>query len=327
MIWAVSLLVFNGIPVYFIWYLMGLKNNNIGYFVNYIILKTLIATAVLVIPGLIFLDGSLYKSAEGLFVNDVVDVNLSAPTGESIKGAYSRYTIYHNPNSLGFHSVVALLVGSYLLFTKIKIKKVLGFVLIVCGVVGWLNSLTRGPLIFFILGVFYIFILNMFYGKKEDFVVKMFLIFALLGGVGISFLLSDISEYLIPSSSDISVSSRLDGYIYSLDVIKNYFLLGVHKDWDWGVYYPHFMPLSLTADHGFIVGFLESAFIFIGGIVTIVTASKNYLNSKENKNTSFLSIMFVFVVFGIAITNNFTAPVIFWIMLAQADILNKEAVK
>lgn len=327
LIWAVSLLVFNGIPVYFIWYVMGLNNNNINYFTNYVVLKTLIATAVLIIPSLIFLDGSLYKSAEGLFVNDVTDVNLSLPTGGSIKGAYSRYSIYHNPNSLGFHSVVALLIGGYLFYTKTRIKKVLGLTLIACGIIGWLNSLTRGPLIFFILGIIYILILNMLHGNKKDFAIKIFLITVLLGGGGGAFLLSDISQYLIPSSNDTSVAGRLEGYIYSLNVIKNYFLLGVNKDWDWGMYYPHFMPLSLTADHGFIVGFLESIFIFVGGIATIITASKNYLSSKVNKNTSFLSIMFVFVVFGIAITNNFTAPVIFWIMLAQADILNKEAVK
>lgn len=325
LIWAVSLLVFNGIPVYFIWYVMGLNNNNINYFTNYIVLKTLIATAVLIIPGLIFLDGSLYKSAEGLFVNDVTDVNLSLPTGDSIKGAYSRYSIYHNPNSLGFHSVVALLIGGYLSYTKTRIKKVLGLILIVCGIIGWLNSLTRGPLIFFILGIVYILILNILNSNKGDFAIKIFIITVLLGGG--AFILSDISQYLIPNSNDTSVAGRLEGYIYSLDVIKNYFLLGVNKDWDWGMYYPHFMPLSLTADHGFIVGFLESIFIFVGGVATIITASKNYLSSKVNKNMSFLSIMFVFVVFGIAITNNFTAPVIFWIMLAQADILNKEAVK
>ena len=76
-----------------------------------------------------------------------------------------------------------------------------------------------------------------------------------------------------------------------------------------------------------LVGFLESTLIFVGGIITIVTASKNYLNNNLSRDISFLSIMLVFVVLGIATTNNFTAPVIFWIMLAQADILNKEAVR
>lgn len=327
LLWAVSLLVFNGIPVYLIWYVMGLKNNNTNYFINYIFLKTLVATVVLLIPSLIFLDGSLYKANEGLFVNDVTDVNLSLPTGDSIKGAYSRYAIYHNPNSLGFHSVIALLVGVYLILLNVKIKKILGLFLIVCGLIGWLNSLTRGPLLFFILGGSYIFVLNMFYGKRENFAIKMSLIFIVLGGCSLFFILSDISRYLIPSSNDNSVVDRLQGYIYSLDVIKNYFLLGVSKDWDWGVYYPHFLPLSLTADHGFMVGFFESIFIFVGGVATIVKASKNYLSSNLNRNTSFLSIMLVFVVLGIASTNNFTAPLIFWIMLAQADLLNKAAVK
>ncbi|MEG1506566.1 MAG: hypothetical protein RRY22_06020 [Bacilli bacterium] len=326
-LWAISLLVFNGVPVYAIWYIMGLKYNNNNNFTNYIVLKTIVATAVLLLPSLIFLDGSLYKAAEGLFVNDVSDLNLSLPTGESIKGAYSRYSIYHNPNSLGFHSVIALLVGVYLFLNDMKIKKILGLVLVGCAMIGWLNSLTRGPMLFFVLGFCYIFLLNMFSGKKEDFVVKVFLIITLLIGGSLAFFLSDISEYLIPNSNDNSVVDRLQGYIYSIDVIKAHFFLGVSKEWDWGSYYPHFIPLSLTADHGFLVGFLESTLIFVGGIITIVTASKNYLNNNLSRDISFLSIMLVFVVLGIATTNNFTAPVIFWIMLAQADILNKEAVR
>ncbi|WP_198080503.1 hypothetical protein [Acinetobacter calcoaceticus] len=146
-------------------------------------------------------------------------------------------------------------------------------------------------------------------------------------GVGLAiFLLSDISKYLIPDSNDNSVVDRLEGYLYSFDVIKTHFLLGVGKNWDWGQFYPHFMPLSLTADHGIIVGVLESISIFVGGIYTIIKASRNYLTISSNRENSLLSIMLVFIVIGIAVTNNFTAPVIFWIMLAQADLLNKRVI-
>jgi hypothetical protein len=60
----------------------------------------------------------------------------------------------------------------------------------------------------------------MFSGRKEDFVVKVFLIITLLIGGSLAFFLSDISEYLIPNSNDNSVVDRLQGYIYSIDVIK-----------------------------------------------------------------------------------------------------------
>lgn len=323
-IWAVSLLVFSGIPVYLIWYVMGLKYNNDNNFIVYIVIKTMVATLVLLIPSLIFLDGSLYKSEEGIFVNDVADVNLAVPTGESIKGAYSRYSIYHNPNSLGFHSVIALLVGIYLYWdAKRNWKKFLAFILIIAGLIGWLNSLTRGPMIFLILGFIYIAVLNMVSGGKEKFEIKIFFaIITIVVGM-IIFVVSDVSEYLIPDSNDISVVERLQGYIYSFEVIKNHLLFGVDKSWDWGRYYPHFIPLSLTADHGVIVGLWGSLLIFGGGIMTIYTASKKYLIDALNRKYYFLSILLVFLVFGIAITNNFTAPVVFWIMLAQADILNK----
>ncbi|MBN6515106.1 O-antigen ligase family protein [Acinetobacter pittii] len=325
-IWALSVLVFNGIPVYVIWYIMGLRYNNDYKFLGYISLKTILATAVLLIPFLAFLDGSLYKATEGLFVNEVSDVNLSLPTGDSIKGAYSRYSIYHNPNSLGFHSVIGILIGIYFLVFKKKILKIFGLFLIGCGCIGWLNSLTRGPMIFLILGFCYIALLNIFYGKRQNFEIKILLLLSLLG-VGLAiFLLSDISKYLIPDSNDNSVVDRLEGYLYSFDVIKTHFLLGVGKNWDWGQFYPHFMPLSLTADHGIIVGVLESISIFMGGIYTIIKASRNYLTISSNREDSLLSIMLVFIVIGIAVTNNFTAPVIFWIMLAQADLLNKRVI-
>ncbi|WP_339352594.1 hypothetical protein [Acinetobacter beijerinckii] len=326
-LWAVSLLVFNGVPVYLIWYVMGLKYNNNNIFNNYIILKTIVATAVLLIPALVFLDGSLYKAEEGLFVNDVSDLNLSLPTGDSIKGAYSRYSIYHNPNSLGFHSVIALLVGTYLMLNNGKVIRLLGLGVIGCAIIGWLNSLTRGPLLFFALGFGYIIFLNALSGKKENFLVKMFLVLTSFIGGAFIFILSDISHYLIPSSNDISVVDRMQGYIYSIDVIRSHFLLGVSKNWDWGMYYPHFMPLSLTADHGFLVGIIESALIFVGGVITIIKSSKIYISHNGDRKAAFFSIMLVFVVFGIAVTNNFTSPVVFWIMLAQADILNKRALK
>ncbi|WP_198080502.1 hypothetical protein [Acinetobacter calcoaceticus] len=175
-IWALSVLVFNGIPVYVIWYIMGLRYNNDYKFLGYISLKTILATAVLLIPVLAFLDGSLYKATEGLFVNEVSDVNLSLPTGDSIKGAYSRYSIYHNPNSLGFHSVIGILIGIYFLVFKKRILKIFGLFLIGCGCIGWLNSLTRGPMIFLILGFCYIALLNIFYGKRQNFEIKILLL-------------------------------------------------------------------------------------------------------------------------------------------------------
>lgn len=327
LLWAVSLLVFNGVPVYAVWYIMGLKYNNNNNFIYYVALKTIVATAVLLLPSLIFLDGSLYKATEGLFVNEVTDLNLSLPSGESIKGAYSRYSIYHNPNSLGFHSVIGLLVGLYLFINEVKGKKILGLALMGCGIIGWLNSLTRGPMLFFIIGLLYVFLLNMFYGKKENFALKLLVMIILVGGSSLVFFLSDISKYLIPDSNDNSVVDRLQGYRYSMDAITTHFMLGVSKTWDWGGDYPHLMPLSLMSDHGFLVGVFESVLIFVGGIATIITASKNYLNNNLNRGASFLSIMLVFVVLGIAVTNNFTSPVIFWIMLAHADILNKRAIK
>lgn len=324
-IWAVSLLVFNGVPVYLIWYVMGLKYNNNEKFINYVIIKTVVATVVLLTPSLIFLDGSFYKAEEGIFVNDVSDVNFSAPTGDSIKGAYSRYSIYHNPNSLGFHSVLALLVGVYLFMVSGRLwGKFLSIIIFVCGAIGWLNSLTRGPMLFFILGLFYISVLNILYGDRKNFLIKFIVVMGgVLAGILI-FILSDISKYLIPDKNDISVVDRVQGYIYSFSVIKNHFWLGVEKGWEWNGYYPHFLPLSLTADNGVFVGLIGGALVFFGGMVTIVTASKNYLKGGSRRAEYFLSIMLVFLVFGISITNNFTAPVIFWIMLAQADILNKK---
>lgn len=323
-VWAVSLLVFSGVPVYLIWYVMGLKKNNNNNFIIYIVLKTIIATIVLLTPSLIFLDGSSYKAEEGIFVNDVSDVNLAMPTGDSIKGAYSRYSIYHNPNSLGFHSVIALLVSVYIyLGAKKNWSKALAIIIFLCGLIGWLNSLTRGPMMFFMLGFLYVAILNILYGKKENFGIKILVVITAVIFGAIAFIFSDVSKYLIPSSNDISVVDRVQGYIYSFDVIKSHLIFGVEKSWEWGGYYPHFIPLSLTADHGFIVGLMGSSLIFFGGILTILTASKNYLIDELNRRDYFLSIMLVFLVFGIAVTNNFTAPVIFWIMLAQADILNK----
>lgn len=322
-IWAISLLVFNGVPAYFIWYIMGLKNNNNNIFLQYISLKVIVATIVLLVPSLIFLDGSLYKSAEGLFVNDVSDLNLSVPTGESIKGAYSRYSIYHNPNSLGFHSVISILIGTYFILYSRKYIKFLGLILIFCGLVGWLNSLTRGPMVLLIIGFIYIIVLNVFYGKRKNFEMKFLLLLSIVGGVFFILLSSSFSEYLIPNSADTSVVGRMQGYVYSIDIIKNHLMLGVGKGWDWGNYYPHFIPLSLTVDHGIVVGVIESLLIFLGGLMSIITASKSYLRDPQNRGTYFLSIMLVFIVFGIAVTNNFTSPIIFWIMLAQADILNK----
>lgn len=325
-IWSVSSLVFSGIPAYFIWYVFSIRKDNTNNLIFYIFLKTLIATVVLLIPSLLFLDGSFYKAEEGIHVLDTTELNLSIPGAESIKGAYSRYSIYHNPNSLGFHSVIAFVFGFYLIYSKKAFIKLLGIILIICGCIGWLNSLTRGPVIFYLLGLLYLYVIKSVVGSKRDLELKlMVLLGSCIMALSLFFTLG-LSDYLLPSEGDISVTARLDGYLFSLEAIRNNFSFGVGKDFDWQGYYPHFLPLALISEYGFITGTLISSIFIVGNIYTLYFLTKSYVNNTSNRAEASLGILFVFIVMGIALTNNFTSPIIFWILLAQADLIGRKRI-
>lgn len=332
LVWAFSMLVYSGLPAYFIWYVFSIKNDNSNHLIFYIIIKTITATIVLLTPSLLFLDGSLYQSMQGIFVLDTSVLNVSIPTGDSIKGAYSRYSIYHNPNSLGFHSVIALVFGSYLIYnskyiySKKNVMKYIGILLVLCGCLGWLNSLTRGPLIFYFLGLLYIFFINAFVGNVRNFLPKIIFIVSISTIIIFLFFALGVSEYLIPDDGDISVTGRVDGYLFSFNVIRDNFALGVNKDFDWQMNYPHFLPLALISDYGFVTGLLISLIFFVGNISTLISLSRSYQKKLESRGKAALGIIIIFIVTGIAITNNFTSPVIFWILLAQADLIRRNRV-
>ena len=307
------------------WPAFQLYKNHRKIIFSFVFIQMALSVLILFLPNLFFLDGCYYKLQQGAYVVDMEGLNFELPSQGFSKSSVGKCGAFHNPNALGFYSVVSMVCAYYLSKFKDKKFKILSVLFLGMGCVGWLNSLTRGPLIFLLIGYIYIYILSVKNRSGNLFdVIKLLLLLLLfifvyfyLDGSGSFF------DYLIPSSGDASVDGRKLGYEDSIYVMMHFPFFGVNSDF-WLMQnkeIPHFLSLYFSAEYGIFAGVLVSILVFFYGVVLIISASRTVVIFPGARSDFELAILLVFVCFGIATTNNLAAPVLFWFCFMEAQLL------
>lgn len=319
---AFSILVFSGLPVYVMWIVFSFNKNNRKQLCLFVFIQISIALAVLTIPSLSFLDGGFYTALDGFSVHENNSLNYNVPGGGSLKGGIGKYAHFHNPNALGFYSCASIAIGLVILkINRLRVMlRLFAIYLCLAGGFCWLNSLTRGPMILLLCGVIFV----SFFKEGKHSILKMVAVFASIILVALLIELqgsSGVLSFLIPDSSDISVTARFDGYSSGLDAIYQHPYLGVDKNWRWSFLgYPHVLPLSFAADFGVFAGILITMIVFGGGAGILITAFwRSYHGAKKHVDLVF-AVFLVMIVWGAALTNNLISPILFWICFAEATI-------
>lgn len=322
--WSLSTVVYSGIPIYLMWLMFSLNKNHKSLFFWFISIQIFLSVLVLLFPAFSFLDGGRYKLLEGVYVIEGGGLNYSVPDASFVKGSIGRYGIFHNPNALGLYACVALACGFSIMSERGKVQKSVGVGLLLFGGVCWLNSLTRGPMLFLIVGIALSMLLpakNLSHQVGAQRTKSVLSILALLCLLIIGFFSTNIASYLIPSAGTDSVYDRYEGYLYGFEAVMNYPILGVDEKWDWGVKsYPHFLALSFAADYGLLAGLMITILVFIWGGRLILIGVRRFRN-MESRSEAVLAVLLILACWGIAVTNNFAAPVLFWLAMSEAVIL------
>jgi hypothetical protein len=325
---SLSLLPYVGLPVFVIWLAFAHGHEFRKYFYGYVLFQIALAVGVLFLRPLSVLDGARYKALGGHSVTATAGVNLALPSGDTVKEALGHYAQYHNPNVLGLYACIALACGLALLRRGGGRAKIIAIVFITLGGIAWLNSLTRGPMIGVLLGIF----LGYFFGGSPDAAGNRAFNPRRLVALPIGFLVvvaltsSHILSYLVPSSSNVSVTGRLSGYSLGLDAIRTAPIMGVGRSWSWGtVGYPHFLGLLFASIYGVWVGIAVCIVCFWYGGRAAAYAMRNAGGHSRLVSSNLLALLLVCTIWGIALTDNLTAPVAFWMCLAEAIVLSCES--
>lgn len=329
-----SHIVYSGIPVFLVWLTYCSGNKYRKYFIWYVFFMTFISFVVILFPEqMYFLDGAYYKRLENVFVHEYSGLNFKLSGGFD-KTMVNKYGVFHNPNAYGFYAIILLVCAIYVYFQfnflknnkKMSLNKGLVITLFVLiGLLSWLNSLSRGPLLFLFFG-FTLFFLILFFTNKK---IKLSLIQILFVSIvfvftSVFFVYGIASGYLLPSFDNPSFVYRIEGYIRAIEVVKNYPLLGhPNAALELEGAYPHFLPLAFFVEYGLFAASIISFILFAISFYVIFMVRKRLREATYNKGRFMTPLLLLFVVIGIAITNNLAAPILFWLCLAESIILLK----
>jgi len=320
---GLSTILYNGVVVCAIWPLLYFNKKHDKYLISFVLVQMLLSMLVLFVPYFSFIDGFIYKQLEGAYVVDMDGLNYTIPDGAFDKGTVGKYGVFHNPNALGFYSAAAM-AFAYYGWTMGGRWKFISILLLCMGGVGWFNSLTRGPVLFLMLGFVFIYFISCFASKN-----KISLILFILGLVGLSvFILtySNYLEYFFPSVGNASVDYRLSGYSDGFFAIESSPLFGIDRTQpQWlDLDRPHFLSLYFASEYGVLVGIAISILVFVGGFQCVLRACKLVIrnpNNRSMRNKNFFAILLISLCFGIAVSDNVTSPMLFWFCFMEAQML------
>lgn len=317
---SLSEVIWLGIPFFSIWTLGSIELSSDEAFKRLLIFQAIVMMIVLLLgPVVRSINGASYayiigadswKNLSEIVINSKISIgSFSKQSLEVLKFAQ-----FHNPNSLGVYSTVFLVVAiSFFLQRKPTINKFIPAVLfLVVGLIGWFNSLTRGP-IFIVMLVLMVYILGVLVkplSKKRIFLFFILCYFAILNFNT----LSRLADYMFVDSTNISVTSRISGFDYAFNVISNHPVFGIETDEDDPI--PHILPLKIATNYGLPAAIL----ITIPFLHLIVTTIKRFFDDfiKEKPENALYPSMIAGVIVGAYLTNGVVVYVLFWVLLLEA---------
>lgn len=325
---ALSEVIWLGVPVFFIWTFGSLKNKGSqNVFVKIVFYQSIITLIVLLLGPLTQeINGATYAYIiKGDHWRDLAQtiINASISFGNFSKQSLStfKFAQFHNPNSLGVYSVTYMIV--FLLIFLRKDKKfseiLVAVFLLIVGVIGWFNSLTRGP-IFLVLLIFAAYFIGIIIRPRTRERVFFMLFISLLLIINSSLIIRLVQHFIV-SSTNISVTSRLSGFSYAFNSISISPIWGVMPRPNDPI--PHILPLKIGAYYGLpalvLITIPFMHVLYIGA----KTFMRDLLFGISEK--SLFSFMSVGIILGAYLTNGVIVYVLFWILLAESiDYFQKD---
>jgi len=318
---GLSTILYNGLVVCMIWPLLYINKKHEKYLLYFVLVQMLLSMLVLFVPSFSFIDGLTYKQIEGTYVVDMDGLNYTIPDGDFDKSTVGKYGVFHNPNALGFYSAAAI-AFAYYGWTMGGRWRIISIFLLCMGVVGWFNSLTRGPVLFLMLGFVFTYFISCLASKN-----KVSILLFIVGIIGVSafvFAYSNYLEYFFPSAGNASVDYRLSGYSDGLFAIQNAPFFGVERSQWLDLAVPHFLSLYFASEYGVPAGIAVTILVFLGGFQCILRACRLVMWNPHNRsirNKNFFAVLLIFLCFGIAVSDNVTSPLLFWFCFMEAQML------
>jgi len=319
---SLSYLPYLGFPFLVIWMAFAGKKAHLTVATSFLLLQMLVAVAVLLIPAMSVLDGR-HASGAGLAREAGP---LALPTELTNKGLRSAYGQFHNPNALGFYSGMSMATGLALFRSRKVALKIVALALLVAGVFGWLNSLTRGPVIGILAGLGIWWFLaaakeNSSEGKNAQTRVRLLIAtasVALSAGILVK---TGLGGFLLPHRDNVSVRGRLEGLSNGWAAVQAHPYMGVDTTWAWSGTPPHILPLAFAAQYGIVVGILSVVILFGYGGRAMLRALRCRSLGESATQRRLVAVLWGPALIGIALTDNLTAPVLFWVSFAEVLLL------
>lgn len=317
---SLSEVIWLGIPFFSIWTLGAIELNSDEALKKLLIFQAVVTMIVLLLGPMVrsingvsyayIIGADSWKDLSEIVINSKISIgSFSKQSLEVLKFAQ-----FHNPNSLGVYSTVFLVVAiSFFLQRKPRINKYLSAVFfLVVGLIGWFNSLTRGPIfiVMLILMVYFLGVLVKPLSKKRIILFYAICYFALLNFNT----LSKLTDYLFVDSTNISVTSRISGFEYAFNAISDNPMFGVETSEKDPI--PHILPLKIATNYGLPAAIL----ITVPFLHLIITTIKGFIGDfmKEKPENALYPSMIAGVIIGAYLTNGIVVYVLFWILLLEA---------
>ncbi|WP_347353503.1 hypothetical protein [Acetoanaerobium noterae] len=319
LITALSEIIWLGIPIFFIWSVGIIKNGDSHSVFTKLIKYQAVVTAIVLLMGPLTaeINGVSYAHLIGedywKSLSQTV-LNAKISIGQFTKHSLStlKFAQFHNPNALGLYSTTYLALSLHLLICN-KSKRKIGqsILLFIIGLIGWFNSLTRGPIFLaFLVLSFYLF--GILIKPKKYSRVFILLIFGMILVLNTGTVLK-VLQYLLVNSTSVSFTSRLSGYSFAFEAIASNPLWGVMPTLNDPI--PHILPLKIGAYYGIPALILIS----IPFLHMLIIGSKNFLLDIMNgrsEETVFYMIL-LGIIYGAILTNGIIVYVLFWVLVAE----------
>lgn len=319
---AFSELIWLGVPFFFLWLAGSIKASNNQAFVFFVLVQGLVAMFV-VLAGAITADinGASYASiigGEAFLVDprDMINAPISFFNFNKHDLSVMKFGQFHNPNALGVYAVALVFVSWYAMMRSHGTKRhkytfLLWLFPMTIGVILWLNSLTRGPvLLLFIWGVIHL--LLRIRGRHGSSVI---LLLVILGFFGVLLVVDQTTlfRYLVVQSDDISITSRLGGYLFAFNAMMHHPFVGQLATAEDPV--PHILPLKIAAYYGVPAAILiTTPFLHAGG--QIIKQIRSSIGAIRTLKLNYIVGLFCIIV-GAMTTNGVIVYVLFWAAFAE----------
>ena len=292
-------------------------------FVALLLAQLSLASAVVLMPGspIGVISGTHYTSGLG----DLSHVS------QSFNGQVSRTTDqprmfaqFIDPDTYGLYATIGLIIGGYMCLNGRRWShRVIGGTLIAFAAFGSITTVSRGATTGLLAGLLIIIASETL---NHRFPPKLFvgLILALLAGGALVVYKLDTVASMIESLSRISpndtdLSARTDALRLGFQGIADFPVFGVPLDFVWPRNIaPHELMFYFGAVYGVPAGILVTFLLW-----TVVAIDGRYSGAglpASERWERYLSVAIGWTIMGTSITNNLSAPILFWVGWGIASI-------